>query len=463
MDSFEFNKIAGAVLGTLLATMAIGVLGEALFHAEAPEQPGWAVAVPEAGEGGAGPAEEEGPQLAVLLASADASAGEAIARRCVSCHSFEAGGANKVGPNLHDVVGAEITHVEGFGYSQAFEQLAGEGFEWTYEHLDGFLANPRGYISGTAMAFAGVRDAADRADLIAYLASQTENPPPLPEPEEEPAGDEAAAEDGAAQPTLEDGEATEQPTEPEPQEQAAEEEAEGAQATDQAEPSGEPQQASPDLGTDVQQTPEGEGAPVQPAPEDQESIAGARDETPVPAEGADEDAQPAAGQEQSAQGEQQEAPAEEAPAEEAPAGDQQGAAEPAQEEAAAEQEQAAAAGGDSALLAAVAAADVEEGQAQARKCTACHSLEEGGPNRVGPHIYGVVDRDIASLDDYNYSDALQGIEGDWTLENLDAFLANPREFARGTKMAFAGIRDEDDRHALLHYLYTLQENPQPLQ
>lgn len=87
-----------------------------------------------------------------------------------------------------------------------------------------------------------------------------------------------------------------------------------------------------------------------------------------------------------------------------------------------------------------------------RRCAACHTLEEGGANRVGPNLFGVFDRDIASRDDFKYSKALLGLEGQWDDEAIDQYLLSPRTYARGTKMAFAGIRKTEDRLLLIDWL-----------
>jgi cytochrome c len=130
-------------------------------------------------------AESEAPQTAAaqgagidgLMAQADPTAGEAAARKCVACHSFEAGGPNKIGPVLHNVVGRDVASVEGFSYSGALQEKEGV---WDYQALDAFLSNPREWAPGTKMAFAGVKKDEERADLIAYLRTVTEEPPPLP-------------------------------------------------------------------------------------------------------------------------------------------------------------------------------------------------------------------------------------------------------------------------------------------
>lgn len=98
------------------------------------------------------------------------------------------------------------------------------------------------------------------------------------------------------------------------------------------------------------------------------------------------------------------------------------------------------------------AQDDDQGERLFRRCAACHTLDEGGPNRVGPNLFGVFDREIASRDDFRYSNALTELEGHWTDEAIDQYLLSPRTYARGTKMAFAGIRKTDDRQILISWL-----------
>ena len=120
--------------------------------------------------------------LPVLLAKADAKKGEALTKACTACHSFEKGGANKVGPNLWGVVGRIEGGHPGFNYSAAFKERAGKGEKWSFEDLDKFIANPKGYVAGTAMGYAGLKEADRRADLIAYLNTMADAPAPLPKP-----------------------------------------------------------------------------------------------------------------------------------------------------------------------------------------------------------------------------------------------------------------------------------------
>lgn len=101
----------------------------------------------------------------------------------------------------------------------------------------------------------------------------------------------------------------------------------------------------------------------------------------------------------------------------------------------------------------VAAADAEAGQSVFRRCQACHTAEEGGAHKVGPNLWGVVGRAVASAEGFpRYSGALKDHGGEWTLERLDAFLTAPRSEVPGTIMAFPGVPSPDDRANLLAYL-----------
>jgi len=211
MDSFEFNKIAGAILGTCLLVLGLQTFAGVLYHAEKPEKPGFEIAVADAGHGAAAEAgkdEAETAPLATLLASADAEAGQGQAKKCAACHTFEQGGANKIGPNLHEIVGRAKAGHEGFAYSDA---MKAKGGDWTFEDLFAFLGDPKGWLPGTKMAFAGVRNPSQRADLLAYLRTLAANPAPLPE----------AAADTPAPASAEPTPATEQPAAPATEQPAA--------------------------------------------------------------------------------------------------------------------------------------------------------------------------------------------------------------------------------------------------
>lgn len=179
MDSFEWNKIAGAVLGTALGVFGLSILGDMIFHGEMPEKPGFLVEVAEAeGTAGGDGAAAEAKPIGVLLASADATKGAAVAKACLACHKFEKGGANGTGPALWDVVERPLASAAGFKYSEALSALKDK--KWTYDELNAFIKNPKAHVKGTAMAYAGLKNDAKRADLIAYLATLSDAPKPFP-------------------------------------------------------------------------------------------------------------------------------------------------------------------------------------------------------------------------------------------------------------------------------------------
>jgi cytochrome c len=111
----------------------------------------------------------------------------------------------------------------------------------------------------------------------------------------------------------------------------------------------------------------------------------------------------------------------------------------------------------------LAAADPEEGQKLLKKCTACHSFDSGGPNKVGPNLWNIVNKPIASADGFGYSASLEGMaDKTWTYENLNGFLHKPKQWAEGTKMGFAGISKPEQRADLIAYLRGLSDSPAPL-
>lgn len=339
MNTFEINKIVGAGLTALLALIVIGHIGDNLISTDEgghePAQAHGEMAAESAPEPKA--AEPVAP-LPVRLAQGDMAAGEKVFKKCGACHTAEEGGANKVGPNLWNIVGRAHAAVAGFAYSDAMKAQEGP---WTLEKLDAFIADPKADVPGTKMSFAGIGKPDQRADLLLYLHSLSASPAPLPEP---------AAETSEA-----------------PKEEAA----------------------------------------------------------PAPAATA-------------------EAPAEEAKSQEEPS-KPEAAAETAQEPAKPAETQAATAG------------DPAAGEKVFRKCKACHTAEEGGPNRVGPNLYGIVGRSTASVADYSYSSAMAEHGGTWTEATLDAYLADPKGVVPGTKMAFVGLKKEEDRLDVIAYLKSLAE------
>ncbi len=110
----------------------------------------------------------------------------------------------------------------------------------------------------------------------------------------------------------------------------------------------------------------------------------------------------------------------------------------------------------------LAAADVERGVKVARKCVACHTFEQGGKNKVGPNLWNVVGRDMATMGGFSYSSAMKGAEGAWSFASLDEFLTRPRKFMPGNKMTFPGLKKAVDRANVIAYLRTLSDSPRPL-
>jgi cytochrome c len=179
MDSFELNKIAAAVLIALLLVKAADLISNALIHPQKLKETAFKIE----GAAGGGPIAEAGETkkgpapLEPLLAMASAEQGAIIFKKCVSCHTVDKEGSNRVGPNLYGIVGAEKAKHSGYAYSPAMKQKGGV---WSFEDLNIYLYSPRDFVPGTKMAFVGVKDDKERADLIAYLRQQSDSPVPLP-------------------------------------------------------------------------------------------------------------------------------------------------------------------------------------------------------------------------------------------------------------------------------------------
>jgi cytochrome c len=368
MNSIELNKIVGAVLLGGFVLLLSSILAKNLVQ---PQHAGTTamVAPHEGGEAAPAPTAEDTLEPVIpLLATADLEAGETAFKKCATCHTIEKGGANKVGPNLWGSVGAPHAHAEGFNYSEALKSKPGS---WDYESLNAWLHSPKTYAPGTKMTFAGIKKVEERANLIAWLRTQSDSPLPLPDA----AAVEAAQQAGEAPPP--EGAAT------------------GAADVEATAPA--------ETGTTTQPT-----GTAEPTPEQQ-------------AAGTTEQQAPAT------------------------TGEQTAATPPA--------------GGVADL---VKAADPAAGEKVAAKCKACHSFEKGGPNKVGPNLWNIVGAKQAHLDDFKYSDAIKGLGGQWTYDELDKYLTSPREYAPGTKMVFPGIKKPEDRAAVIAYLRSLSDSPQPL-
>jgi cytochrome c len=196
MDSFELNKFLGALLGTCLVLLAVHIASGAIFAQPVPAKPGYVIEVkqeqPAASSTKPAPA---GVPIENLLVSASIQEGEQTAKECELCHNFGKGQGAKIGPDLYGVVGRKVASEPGFNYSDA---LKAKGGTWTFDALNVWLTNPRADVPGTLMTFAGIDNEKQRANVIAYLNSNSDGPLPLPKAAQNPSGAGSAAATPAA-------------------------------------------------------------------------------------------------------------------------------------------------------------------------------------------------------------------------------------------------------------------------
>ena len=180
MSSLEFNKIGAAVLTAGVIAMTAGFIADQLFHKAPLAENAFKIDIGDGTQVASVAEEPAGLEpVTPMLASADIAAGEKAFKKCSACHTVDNGGKNKVGPNLWNVVMAAPGSHDGFSYSGTMTDMADQS--WDYEALNEFLASPKTYAPGTKMSFAGLKKAQDRANIIAYLRAQSDNPAPLPE------------------------------------------------------------------------------------------------------------------------------------------------------------------------------------------------------------------------------------------------------------------------------------------
>jgi len=174
MSSFEINKLVGAVLAVALVVVVIGMIGDVLVKPKNHDDATIVAAAPVV------VAKKEKKQLdpiGPMLANSDIAKGRKIANQCGSCHTFNKGGKNKIGPALWQVVGRDMGGVASYKYSSAMKAMKKN---WGYEELNAFLIKPKKFIKGTKMAYIGLKKATDRANLIGFLRSLSDSPKPLP-------------------------------------------------------------------------------------------------------------------------------------------------------------------------------------------------------------------------------------------------------------------------------------------
>ena len=181
MSGLEVNKILASIILAVLIVTLIGHFGDLVINIDHDEkkETAYKIDVPEdpTGIGVVEKKEEVIEPISMLLASASLDNGEKLFKKCATCHNYEKGSANKVGPHLWNLINRPKANVEGFAYSKA---LAEYGGEWGYEELAEFLYKPKKYIKGKKMNFAGLKKVIDRADLVYFLREHSDNPAPLP-------------------------------------------------------------------------------------------------------------------------------------------------------------------------------------------------------------------------------------------------------------------------------------------
>jgi cytochrome c len=174
MSSFEWNKIIASVLTAMIVAMVTGILASEIVRPKHLENPAYVPPGAEAGAHAAAPAGGAQPASAAepieqYMAKADPKRGESVAKVCLQCHSFEKGGANKIGPNLYGVMEENIAGKSGYQFSSALAAHKGE--KWDPDKLNVWLAKPQEFAKGTKMSFPGLQKPQDRADVTAYLES----------------------------------------------------------------------------------------------------------------------------------------------------------------------------------------------------------------------------------------------------------------------------------------------------
>ncbi len=182
MSDLGFNKIAGAALATGLAILGLRELADGIYHPDVAKKPGYAIQVQEEAAPGGGEVADVPPDWGSVLPTANVQAGEEQSKKCVSCHTFNKGGANGTGPNQWNLIGRKPAGSPGFAYSSAMTDFAKKVPAWDYEHLYEFIKSPQSYIPGTKMTFVGIPKPEDRINLIAWLRTQNDSPPAIPAP-----------------------------------------------------------------------------------------------------------------------------------------------------------------------------------------------------------------------------------------------------------------------------------------
>ncbi len=524
MDSLEVNKAIASILVAGIAFMVSGFIGDILVAPHALKKPAIEIAgAPAETASAAQPQTPKAPPIVPLLASADVAKGKQLVETdCTICHTFNKGGQPKVGPNLYGIVGDPRAHEKGFDYTEGLQKLGGK---WTYPHLDQWLYDPHTVVPGTRMAFSGIKNTKERADVIAYLRTLSPHPVPLPSPQEVKAAEQEAAQakagtmKAAATPPAAAQQATTKAGPPHPTFVSLVAKANPAKGKEIAETvcgichsfkKGAPPKIGPNLwgivgdpraheaGFDYSTGLKKLGGtwtydalnhwltdPRGVVPDTRMMFPGFKSEkeraevvaflrtlsdhpAPLPKAGAAAapPAAPAAKPTQAAATPGPAAPAQPATQPAAPAPKPAAAAPSAASAAKPAPSQAAtqpAAPQPASFVALVAHADPAKGKQDVETfCAICHSFEKGQPPKIGPNLYGIVGAPRAHEAGFDYTAGLKKLGGTWTYANLNQWLTNPMAVVPGTRMMFPGVKSEKQRANIVAYLRTLSEHPEPL-
>ena len=177
MNAFEINKIIAAVILAVLLFFGVGKLADFIFYVEKPKEPAYKVEAPAVKVASTQTTASGNINVEKLLSLGTVKHGEKVFKKCIACHTIAKGGKNKIGPAIFGILGKKSGSVSNYKYSKAL--LAHEK-TWGFEEMNAFLTKPQAYIKGTKMAFGGISKEKDRASVILFMNSKSDNPLPTP-------------------------------------------------------------------------------------------------------------------------------------------------------------------------------------------------------------------------------------------------------------------------------------------
>jgi len=177
MNGFEINKIIAAIIFTVLVVFGIDKITDLIFHIEKPSEAAYKIEAPAVKTASAESSSSGSVDIKALLALGTIEHGQKVFKKCSACHVVAKGGKNKIGPVLYGILGKQSASVSDYKYSKA---LIAHGKVWSFTEMNSYLIKPQAHIKGTKMAFAGLKKEKDRASVILYMNSISDNPLPKP-------------------------------------------------------------------------------------------------------------------------------------------------------------------------------------------------------------------------------------------------------------------------------------------